>query len=1119
MGIADKIVKKQDREAMLRRSLERIIQLYTDKSHFIYELLQNAEDACAKQIKFIQYSDRLEVLHDGKPFTQTNLQSLCDIGQSDKAEDLNQIGEFGVGFKSVFGICDTVKLYSAPKNYHDKSAVTYEPFAIEIQNFTLPVDIKREAVPAGYTTKFVFPYKLGFSFSGFKSVDALNKTLSSRLKNIGATTLLFMRHLESIEYEIRNEPKISSGVYLLEKKPINDHCTLISAIGETEDSKDNPSYLKFFKRISNTALNRTVDIAFPITIEKDGTYTFKEADNPFISVYFPTETESKLNFIVQGPYRTTPNRSSVPGDEQENNNLAESTASLLEESLIELCNKGYVNLSLLRILPINKDVFKSYSLFMPLYKKVKELLSQKQMLPCQSEGYTSADNAIIARNKSLPEIFDDTLVTKLKNDNGREYKWLPTDLTETNKQYKDLYSYMTDILKVPVIRPEDLGPFFNKNPEFLKARDDEWLISMYKMYETIPSLFYRNNYRVNMLTINLVKTKKNEFVAPYRKDSEGNYLQNVFLPGNKDYSNDITIINREIYSKCEQFFKDILGLQTPNEYEIFVKAYCHKMDSIEENITISKKENSYKINNKIIIPTNFDNEDHISDIKTILFYLNSSDYSRDIKDIIKNKLRIVCVSNNTKYYVNPFKDTVLFTKTKNNILISEYYKNIYNYMFIDYDFYNAHGITYDNLSQLNIIENNIVLWDRDLQFRSKFESCTKGTYYTGLPGKQPNWQTNGEFRWGLTFRFVVDVLLYISRNPTDPNSMVKSQIIVKLLKHNTFHLKGTVYIGGSHEDIDSAYSIIIAILNNNINNSYKNCPCRPIAPTVYDIRYSLSDWNGKWLYTGSNELVAPKDITLNELNSHIYGDPEQNNILSYFLNFKKDEISIREKATIEYDRLSNDKKNLFFELELKRRYGISDADLKTQYGNKASKPDVAGQTEKQESFPANQIKNWDLLKRHVVEMFAFARPVQYETLLRRVRTSKTQTANSYLKAHYKSYDSYKYACQMCHKFHTQIETCQIEDHPKDELDPLHVLLCPTCARLFKKNRNDDYIYSKFMDKLMAVTTNHIEQNETVIIKLNNHEIWFTQTHIAEISELLKLRQSIDKSSTIIRTRK
>ena len=103
-SIADKIKTAQDQTGMLRRALERIIQLYTDRSHFVYELLQNAEDAGATSVKFIQFPDRLEVLHDGRPFTTTNLQGLCDIGKSDKVDNLNQIGEFGVGFKSVFSI-------------------------------------------------------------------------------------------------------------------------------------------------------------------------------------------------------------------------------------------------------------------------------------------------------------------------------------------------------------------------------------------------------------------------------------------------------------------------------------------------------------------------------------------------------------------------------------------------------------------------------------------------------------------------------------------------------------------------------------------------------------------------------------------------------------------------------------------------------------------------------------------------------------------------------------------------------------------------------------------------------------------------------------------------------
>ena len=304
MAIAAQVLQRQDKDGMLRRALERIIQLYTDKSHFVYELLQNAEDAGASRIKFEQYLDRLVVLHDGHPFSMDNLQGLCDIGKSDKTDDLNQIGEFGVGFKSVFGICETVRLYSHP-NKSDQEA-GYHQFAVEIKDFTHPVDIDDQEVDLGYTTKFVFPYSVGFTFSGFTTVDKMNEVLAKRLQNLGITTLLFMKNLQSIDYKI-DLPKLkTSGSYLLDKVQINNHCSLVSAIGETGTKKENEeiSYLVFSRAVTGIQAGRTIDIAFAVTVDEKGEYNFTPSKSPYISVYFPTETESKLKFIVQGPYRT-----------------------------------------------------------------------------------------------------------------------------------------------------------------------------------------------------------------------------------------------------------------------------------------------------------------------------------------------------------------------------------------------------------------------------------------------------------------------------------------------------------------------------------------------------------------------------------------------------------------------------------------------------------------------------------------------------------------------------------------------------------------------------------------------------------------------------------------------
>lgn len=66
-------------------------QLYSDRTHFIYELLQNAEDACERArsgterkfaVHFELYPDKLEVRHNGIPFDENDIRGICGIGSA-----------------------------------------------------------------------------------------------------------------------------------------------------------------------------------------------------------------------------------------------------------------------------------------------------------------------------------------------------------------------------------------------------------------------------------------------------------------------------------------------------------------------------------------------------------------------------------------------------------------------------------------------------------------------------------------------------------------------------------------------------------------------------------------------------------------------------------------------------------------------------------------------------------------------------------------------------------------------------------------------------------------------------------------------------------------------------
>ena len=59
-----------------------------------------------------------------------------------------------------------------------------------------------------------------------------------------------------------------------------------------------------------------------------------------LTVFFPTEKETFLGFLIQGPYRTTPARDNVPEHDPSNQALVRETAALLVDVLRELRDDG-----------------------------------------------------------------------------------------------------------------------------------------------------------------------------------------------------------------------------------------------------------------------------------------------------------------------------------------------------------------------------------------------------------------------------------------------------------------------------------------------------------------------------------------------------------------------------------------------------------------------------------------------------------------------------------------------------------------------------------------------------------------------------------------------------------
>ena len=263
----------------------------------------------------------------------------------------------------------------------------------------------------------------------------------------------------------------------------------------------------------------------------------------------------------------------------------------------------------------------------------------------------------------------------------------------------------------------------------------------------------------------------------------------------------------------------------------------------------------------------------------------------------------------------------------------------------------------------------------------------------------------------------------------------------------------------------------------------------------------------KWLLNKNGDFVSSSELTRLSL-SDVYDVSSDlaNNLLD-FLNIhnpKTFKTLLKARFGLSLEDLKNAK-------ELKERYGEipSAEELENLTIGKESKADNTDSSEQPQDFsefPSSNVKNWVSLKKHAAQELRSAPPVTYKYVFRSVRTSKDSPGTrAYLENMYTFYNSDVCACQMCHKPFSYFTACQIEKKPELELDAMHLCFCPYCEREYSDKRNNENLIEDFLRKIRDLSDDEIKRNETVKIDFGGKSIWFTQTHAAEIRELLVLR--------------
>jgi len=354
---------------------------YPDRAHFVYELLQNAEDAGATQVTFTLKADRLICEHDGRrAFTEADVTAITGIHNSTKDKAPDRIGKFGVGFKSVFV-------------YTQSPTVRSGAFSFRIIEMILPEPVAPDAT-IGDRTRFEFPFD-----NPKKPQTEAHAEIAAGLNDLDETTLLFLSSLQSIKWNV--EDGVSGEV--LRHSHSDTHFEILK---ESEGATTASShFLKFDQAVSSLSTHR-VAVAFPLGFLA-GVRQFEPA-RPLaeqmkivpatqgrVAVFFAAAKEtSGLLFHLHGPFVPELSRASIK-ETPANEPLFEQLSALCASSLHKIKELGLLTPDFLAILPNSEDQIP------PRYQPIRDAIIQEMksspLTPTHDRGHAAANRLIQAK--------------------------------------------------------------------------------------------------------------------------------------------------------------------------------------------------------------------------------------------------------------------------------------------------------------------------------------------------------------------------------------------------------------------------------------------------------------------------------------------------------------------------------------------------------------------------------------------------------------------------------------------------------------------------------------------------------------------------------------------------
>ena len=313
--------------------------IYTEEERLVFELLQNAVDAHNEEsktldIKMIIKDGYFIFLHNGKAFTERDIEGLCDVGNGSKMKDVKKIGYKGIGFKSVFMRSTNVTVQSGSycfkfnKSYWDN----YWDEHWSVSDFGARDTEKKYLMPWQIipieTTPPISLSNYEYNVATYIKINGTDTLEQKILKLLSSSQFLLFLMCDNIRMTFESNGKTKCWI----EKQKQDNQVVLSTNGKEESkwlihTNENVEVPSELREAINADINTpdklknvdTFDLSFAVALDEKG--KLRRLEQAVVYTYLPTSFcfgSEGFPFLVNANFITDAGRQQLHKDSEWN---------------------------------------------------------------------------------------------------------------------------------------------------------------------------------------------------------------------------------------------------------------------------------------------------------------------------------------------------------------------------------------------------------------------------------------------------------------------------------------------------------------------------------------------------------------------------------------------------------------------------------------------------------------------------------------------------------------------------------------------------------------------------------------------------------------------------------